>query len=143
MSYRRGISSTLKKSPKTLPSGSKDLSHAPTVPSSPERPEAANQDEPSGLIGAAPVSNISAPVYVTEEVFSSALVGLEEKLAALIASQCGKKRVDPLPPPGPSSRGSAMGTSYSQRTRKREERMIPFLSSQLQVNLFRPHNLRD
>lgn len=67
---------------KALPSGYEDLEHASTVPSSPERPGAAPQDEPLALSRIAACSNISASAYVTEEALASALVGLEGRLAA-------------------------------------------------------------
>lgn len=59
--------------------------------SSPES-EMAGQNEPSGLSGVAATLNTAAPVYITEEFFSSTILGLEQKIDALIASQSGTKR---------------------------------------------------
>lgn len=80
---------------KASPSGSENPCHASIVPSSPDRLKVASQDEPLVFSGAAAVSNPPAPVYVTEDALSSALVGLEQRLAALFSSssQSGDHRV--------------------------------------------------
>lgn len=93
MPSRKGGTNTSKKGPRASPSGTEDSNHASTMPSSSEGPEVAGQGKPLGPVGVAAASNISAPAYVTEEAFSSSLVGLEERLAALIAvsTQSGRK----------------------------------------------------
>lgn len=60
--------------------------------SSPESSEVAGQSEPSMPSGVATAFNTAAPVYITKEVFSSTILGLEQKIDALIASQNGTKR---------------------------------------------------
>lgn len=88
---RRGGRTTPKKGSQGTPSSSKKPKLTSAMASSPERSEVAGQSEPSGLANAATVSNTAAPLYITEKVFSSAMIGLEERLVALIASQCGSK----------------------------------------------------
>ncbi|XP_077346355.1 uncharacterized protein LOC143989987 [Lithobates pipiens] len=85
---------TLKKVPKASLPDAENSNHASTLSSSPEVPEVASQGEPLGPVAVAAASNILASVYVTEDAFSSALLGLEERLAALIASsiQMDRKR---------------------------------------------------
>ncbi|PIO30156.1 hypothetical protein AB205_0182090 [Aquarana catesbeiana] len=86
--------------------GAGNSSRVSTLSSSPEIPDMASQGESLGPIGGATASHISAPVYLTENTFSSTLQGLEGRLATLIASavQKDRKRVrspsptsDPLP----------------------------------------------
>ncbi|PIO32730.1 hypothetical protein AB205_0089760 [Aquarana catesbeiana] len=75
-----------KKILKVLPPGARISSHISTLSSSPELPVMASQGESLEQIDGATASHISAPVYVTEDVLSSTLQGLEGRLAALIAS---------------------------------------------------------
>lgn len=83
------------KNPKKLkgsPLGSEKLVQAFAVPSSPDKSDVVAWGEPSGLFGAAASLSPAAPVYITEDVFASALEGVEERLMALIASYLPERK---------------------------------------------------
>lgn len=101
-SRNKGGDNTAGRSARAPLLGSEDPSPASTVLSSPERPEATGQSESLRLSGIVATSNVSASAYVTKDDLASALAGLEEKMAKMIASvsQSGKKHKrspSPLP----------------------------------------------
>lgn len=113
------------KTPRVSTSGSEDLGHASAVPSSPDKSEVLALG--LGLLGSAAILSPSAPVYITEEVFASALGG----------GGFGRKidstdRVFPLPLQGSYEQSSCLQGRwiYPQETRQSYTQMSLLLRSQ-------------
>lgn len=83
MSPCRKGSGASKKGTKVSLSGSRIPRHAGLIPSAPERPEAAAQDEPLPLSGFVASPDITAPSYVTEDSLATALEGLQTGISRI------------------------------------------------------------